>query len=456
MSPSHLSPSQGGSAAPAPTEEIWVLRKPFAGTVGTCCQSPGPRAAHARTQRGDRSSLGSTGSVASARSSGSGQSAGSGAHALHAGSEGVKVRPGTGWGLQVAPGSSIGACSGAGLGSLGSRDPILSSAPGSLLRLTLSPALQGAAGTRRGCRCRRSAACPLPAGPGCWLSSAPLSSVWPRPEAHALHAAICLLHAPAPGTAAHCTARTALCTAHTAHRTLHSACCTLHTVRYTLHITPCSLRTACCAIAPCPLPSVHCPPQPLPTISHPDEPHEPTSPQQRLHDARAGRALSSACPHAPAPDPVPTATTAPPCRRGGHAGSLLRACVRLDSGCRGAAGSRRPRGTICAASAAPALPAAAQTRCTPPCSTRSARRAHPPSPPPPPGARSPHSCLLSPPSRGVFQLLATVLSQKASAQDAAVGDGPAKAQDIPAGACRQPPGCWEQEEPWPRRGLAVD
>ncbi|NXN01208.1 CSKI1 protein, partial [Sylvia borin] len=69
MSPSHLSPSQGGST-PAPAEEIWVLRKPFAG--------------------GDRSSLGSTGSVASARSSGSGQSAGSGAHALHAGSEGVK------------------------------------------------------------------------------------------------------------------------------------------------------------------------------------------------------------------------------------------------------------------------------------------------------------------------------------------------------------------------------
>ncbi|RMC17515.1 hypothetical protein DUI87_05177 [Hirundo rustica rustica] len=70
MSPSHLSPSQGGST-PAPAEEIWVLRKPFAG--------------------GDRSSLGSTGSVASARSSGSGQSAGSGAHALHAGSEGVKL-----------------------------------------------------------------------------------------------------------------------------------------------------------------------------------------------------------------------------------------------------------------------------------------------------------------------------------------------------------------------------
>uniref|UniRef100_A0A8C3KAC3 CASK interacting protein 1 n=1 Tax=Calidris pygmaea TaxID=425635 RepID=A0A8C3KAC3_9CHAR len=71
MSPSHLSPSQGGPATPAPAEEIWVLRKPFAG--------------------GDRSSLGSTGSVASARSSGSGQSAGSGAHALHAGSEGVKL-----------------------------------------------------------------------------------------------------------------------------------------------------------------------------------------------------------------------------------------------------------------------------------------------------------------------------------------------------------------------------
>ncbi|XP_064376099.1 caskin-1 [Dromaius novaehollandiae] len=72
VSPSHLSPSQGGSAAaPAPAEEIWVLRKPFAG--------------------GDRSSLGSTGSAASARSSGSGQSAGSGAHALHAASEGVKL-----------------------------------------------------------------------------------------------------------------------------------------------------------------------------------------------------------------------------------------------------------------------------------------------------------------------------------------------------------------------------
>lgn len=38
MSPSHLSPSQGGSATPAPTEEIWVLRKPFAGTA-----SPGTR-----------------------------------------------------------------------------------------------------------------------------------------------------------------------------------------------------------------------------------------------------------------------------------------------------------------------------------------------------------------------------------------------------------------------------
>ncbi|XP_009466249.1 PREDICTED: LOW QUALITY PROTEIN: caskin-1 [Nipponia nippon] len=32
MSPSHLSPSQGGSTAPAPAEEIWVLRKPFAGS----------------------------------------------------------------------------------------------------------------------------------------------------------------------------------------------------------------------------------------------------------------------------------------------------------------------------------------------------------------------------------------------------------------------------------------
>ncbi|KAL8174975.1 UNVERIFIED_CONTAM: hypothetical protein K2H54_007693 [Gekko kuhli] len=69
-SPSHLSP--GASATtPAPAEEIWVLRKPYAG--------------------GDRSSVGSTGSVASARSSGSGQSTGSGSHALHPGSEGVKL-----------------------------------------------------------------------------------------------------------------------------------------------------------------------------------------------------------------------------------------------------------------------------------------------------------------------------------------------------------------------------
>ncbi|XP_059835045.1 caskin-1 [Hypanus sabinus] len=51
-SPSHLSPVQPATT----TEEIWVLRKPFAG--------------------GDRSNAGSTGSVASARSSGSGQSTG--------------------------------------------------------------------------------------------------------------------------------------------------------------------------------------------------------------------------------------------------------------------------------------------------------------------------------------------------------------------------------------------
>ncbi|XP_067859545.1 caskin-1 isoform X1 [Heptranchias perlo] len=52
-SPSHLSPVQPTTTTP---EEIWVLRKPFAG--------------------GERSSAGSTGSVTSARSSGSGQSAG--------------------------------------------------------------------------------------------------------------------------------------------------------------------------------------------------------------------------------------------------------------------------------------------------------------------------------------------------------------------------------------------
>ncbi|XP_039205645.1 caskin-1 isoform X2 [Crotalus tigris] len=70
-SPSHLSPGSSATT-PAPAEEIWVLRKPFAG--------------------GDRSSVGSTGSIASGRSSGSGQSTGSGSHvALHPSSEGVKL-----------------------------------------------------------------------------------------------------------------------------------------------------------------------------------------------------------------------------------------------------------------------------------------------------------------------------------------------------------------------------
>ncbi|XP_067318273.1 caskin-1-like isoform X1 [Anolis sagrei] len=70
-SPSHLSPG-GPASMPAPAEEIWVLRKSYAG--------------------GDRSSVGSTGSVASGRSTGSGQSTGSGGHtALHPGAEGVKL-----------------------------------------------------------------------------------------------------------------------------------------------------------------------------------------------------------------------------------------------------------------------------------------------------------------------------------------------------------------------------
>ncbi|KAM3827209.1 caskin-1 [Vipera latastei] len=70
-SPSHLSPGSSATML-APAEEIWVLRKPFAG--------------------GDRSSVGSTGSIASGRSSGSGQSTGSGSHvALHPSSEGVKL-----------------------------------------------------------------------------------------------------------------------------------------------------------------------------------------------------------------------------------------------------------------------------------------------------------------------------------------------------------------------------
>lgn len=212
----------------------------------------GPDAFSSPCAGGDRSSLGSTGSVASARSSGSGQSAGSGAHALHAGSEGVKVRPGAGWGLQVAPGSGIGACSGAGLGSLGSRDPILSSAAGSLLRLTLSPALRGAAGTRRGCHCPRSAACPLPAGPGCWLSSAPLSSVWPRPEACVSAASLrlrlrCALHC-SLRTAAHpLQPRAARCHLPAA-RSCAGHCCPLHGAHCTLHSTQCVLHTAHCAL----------------------------------------------------------------------------------------------------------------------------------------------------------------------------------------------------------------
>ncbi|RXM31962.1 Caskin-1 [Acipenser ruthenus] len=67
----HGSPTPATGSSTGASEEIWVLRKPFAG--------------------GDRSSVGSTGSMASARSSGSGQSASSSAHALHAQAEGVKL-----------------------------------------------------------------------------------------------------------------------------------------------------------------------------------------------------------------------------------------------------------------------------------------------------------------------------------------------------------------------------
>lgn len=98
-----------------------MLRKPFTGTVGISLLFPGQHASQHRSvpwmqipdgisspcAGGDRSSLGSTGSVASARSSGSGQSTGSGAHALHAGSEGVKVRPCTGTQCHMAPASVL-------------------------------------------------------------------------------------------------------------------------------------------------------------------------------------------------------------------------------------------------------------------------------------------------------------------------------------------------------------
>ncbi|XP_018596326.1 caskin-1 isoform X1 [Scleropages formosus] len=67
----HGSPTPTGGPQGGASEEIWVLRKPFAGA--------------------DRSSAGSSGSVTSARSSGSGQSAGSNVHTLHAQAEGVKL-----------------------------------------------------------------------------------------------------------------------------------------------------------------------------------------------------------------------------------------------------------------------------------------------------------------------------------------------------------------------------
>ncbi|RXN02117.1 Caskin-1 [Acipenser ruthenus] len=67
----HGSPTLATGSSAGANEEIWVLRKPFAG--------------------GDRSSVGSSGSVVSARSSGSGQSASSSIHALHAQAEGVKL-----------------------------------------------------------------------------------------------------------------------------------------------------------------------------------------------------------------------------------------------------------------------------------------------------------------------------------------------------------------------------
>ncbi|MGH0117029.1 UNVERIFIED_CONTAM: hypothetical protein FKN15_024974 [Acipenser sinensis] len=67
----HGSPTLAMGSSAGANEEIWVLRKPFAG--------------------GDHSSVGSSGSVVSARSSGSGQSASSSIHALHAQAEGVKL-----------------------------------------------------------------------------------------------------------------------------------------------------------------------------------------------------------------------------------------------------------------------------------------------------------------------------------------------------------------------------
>ncbi|XP_048868743.1 caskin-1 isoform X1 [Brienomyrus brachyistius] len=69
----HGSPTPSAGA----NEEIWVLRKPYAGAE--------------RGSAGSVGSVGSVGSAGSARSSGSGQSAGSSVHALHAQAEGVKL-----------------------------------------------------------------------------------------------------------------------------------------------------------------------------------------------------------------------------------------------------------------------------------------------------------------------------------------------------------------------------
>lgn len=220
---------------------------------------------------------------------------------------------------------------------------------------------------------------------------------------------------------------------------LHGAICLLLPARPT---APSCLHIAACTLLPAPCPPACCPPH----FVRCQVTREPTSPGI-LPGHRAPREPSTALRAMGGPASwVRGALQLAPAARG-------RACVRLRSGCRGAESSCRQRSTICAALA---LPAAAWICCASPCPPSSPGLAAPAAPAAR-ARRSPASLLPAlPPSPGVFQLLATVLSQKASAQESAVGDGPAKAQDIPAGGCRRPPGCREREQPWPCRGPAGD
>lgn len=155
---------------------------------------------------------------------------------------------------------------------MGSRDPILSGAPGSLLRLMLSPVLLAPS-----VAATATAACPLPASPGCWLSSAPgteqrvaqaggVRLCCLSEAASAPRTALLAAHCRPPAAATRCTLPSACCTLlrrallPAAWHTLHFARHTLHITQHTLHIAHCILHTAHCALhtAHHTLLTVHC------------------------------------------------------------------------------------------------------------------------------------------------------------------------------------------------------